>query len=225
MEEKRIFQNPHQVHQYLTAECGYQCSGGKIRKAIADRKIRTRRGGGFSQAEVDQYAVNTLEKQIATRTPKDDAPIGGDDLAPEAKTKAEAKLKTVQAERAQFLLDKERGKYIPTAVMESELGQRAKAFKLGLEKFAPDNGVKIAEIFGGSEATARELCNRLGVDPEEGIPLVIDFTHSRIEHFNRIWRKEILLFLDTYATGTWWTDEMQQAWDKMLEAEEENDAA
>lgn len=223
--EKRIFDNPHQVHQYLTKECGYQCSGGKIRKAIEARKIRARRGGGFSQAEVDQYAVSTLEKKISVTSPKDDTPIGGDDLAPEAKTKAEAKLKYVQAERAQFLLDKERGKYIATSVMESELGLRAKAFKLGLEKFAPDNGVKIAEIFGGSEATARELCNRLGADPETGIPLIIDFTHSRIEHFNRMWRKQVLLFLDSYATGTWWTDEMQQAWDTMLDAEEDDYAA
>lgn len=225
MEEKHIFKNPHQVHQYLTEKCGYQCSGGKVRKAIDDRKIRARRGGGFSQAEVDQYAVNHLEKQIATSSTKDDTPVGGEGSAPEAKTKAEAKLKQVQAERAQFLLDKERGKYIPTTVMEAELGQRAKAFKLGLEKFAPDNAVQIAEIFGGSEVTARELCNRLGVDPEQGIPLVIDFTHSRIEYFNRMWRKQILLFLDSYATGTWWTEEMQQAWEKMLEAEEDEYAA
>ncbi len=35
----RIFENPHQVHQYLTNECGYQCSDGKVRKAIAARKI------------------------------------------------------------------------------------------------------------------------------------------------------------------------------------------
>ncbi|MEZ6854975.1 hypothetical protein [Halodesulfovibrio aestuarii] len=221
----RIFDNPHQIHQYLTQECGYKCSGGKVRKAIDDRKIRTRRGGGFSQAEVDQYAKGNLEKKIIAASPKDDSPVGGDELAPEAKTKAEAKLKLVQAERAQFLLDKERGKYIPTAVMEAELGQRAKAFKLGLEKFAPDNAVKIAEIFGGAEDTARELCNRLGADPEAGIPLVIDFTHSRIEHFTRMWRKQVLQFLDSYATGTWWTEEMQQAWEKMLEAEENEDAA
>lgn len=221
----RIFDNPHQVHQYLTSECGYKCSGGKVRNAIASRKIRSRRGGGFSQAEVDQYAKSNLEKKITVDSPRDDNPVGGDGLAPEAKTKAEAKLKQVQAERAQFLLDKERGKFIPTAVMETELGQRAKAFKLGLEKFAPDNAVLVAEMFGGSETTARELCNRLGVDPEEGIPLVIDFTHSRIEHFNRMWRKQVLQFLDSYATGTWWTEEMQQAWEKMLEAEENEYAA
>lgn len=221
----RIFENPHQVHQYLTNECGYQCSGGKVRKAIAARKIRSRRGGGFSQAEVDQYGHSNLEKKITVTSPQDSIPVGGDGLAPEAKTKAEAKLKQVQAERAQFLLDKERGKFIPTTVIEAELGQRAKAFKLGLEKFAPDNAVKVAEIFGGSESAARELCTRLNADPEEGIPLVIDFSHSRIEHFTRMWRKQVLQFLDSYATGTWWTEEMQQAWEKMLETEENEDAA
>lgn len=215
----RIFKNPYQVHQYLTKECGYQCSDGKIRKAISARKIRTRRGGGFTKTEVDAYAVSTLEKLITTDSAKDDVPVAGDSHAPEAKTKAEAKLKQVQAERAQFLLDKERGKYIQTSVMEAELGQRAKAFKLGLEKFAPDNAALIAEIFGGSERSARELCKRLGADPEDGIPLVIDFAHSRIEHFTRLWRKQLLLFLDSYATGSWWTEEMQQAWDKLMESE------
>ncbi|WP_019999175.1 hypothetical protein [Halodesulfovibrio aestuarii] len=219
-----IFENANQVFRYIVDKLHCQVSYNTVKKAIEDGKITKRRGRGFTLAAVEAYA-RTLDKKISAASPKDDLPLTGDNEAPLAKTKAEAKLKQVQAERAQFLLNKERGKFIPTTVMEAELGQRAKAFKLGLEKFAPDNAVKVAEIFGGAEDTARELCNRLGADPDAGIPLVIDFTHSRIEHFTRMWRRQVLQFLDSYATGTWWTEEMQQAWEKMLEAEENEDAA
>ncbi|MCG8531999.1 MAG: hypothetical protein MI749_15240 [Desulfovibrionales bacterium] len=223
MSDKKVFKNANQVHSYLTAECGYSCSYGKVRDAIAARKLRKRRGGGFSEQEVVQYASAHLELAVDKST-KADRPVEGEDYTPAAKTQAEAKLKAIQAERAQFAFDKERGRYVETSTVEAELGLRARAFTLGLEKFATDNELKVASIFGGNEASAKELCLRLGVDPEEHVATVVDFVLSRTDRFNLLWRKLIPQFLDSYATGVWFDEQMQATWEK-LQAQEKDDAA
>ncbi|VFQ44403.1 hypothetical protein [Desulfoluna butyratoxydans] len=209
-----VLKNINQVHRYLT-EQGCRVSYGKVKTDLIDKRaVPRRRGGGWSVQSVTQYAAAFLEKTIDEAPEADrptEEPQGG---AATAKAQADADLKNIQAARARFNLEKELGRHVETATVETELGERAKAFKLGLEKWGLDNGEMVASLFGGEETSARDLLAALGTpDTPEAIQAIIDFSLSRQPRWVRLWRKSIEDFLDAYATGTWWTEEMQAAWE------------
>ena len=128
------------------------------------------------------------------------------------KVAADARLKQLQADRAEINLAKLRGELVETASMEEELGKRAKAFRLGLERFGVEDFEAVAALFGGEAEAARELLAGLGVS-EDKVPVVVDFMLGRGEHFRRMWFRHVERLLDSYATGTWFTEEMREAWE------------
>lgn len=208
-----VLKNINQIRNYLTQH-GHQVSYGKLKGDIDKGAIPKRRGGGFTTQSVDQYAAAFLAKKVDEST-EADRPLGDTGGgAAEARTQADAELKQVQAERTKFKFDKERGRFVETATMDAELGERAKAFRLGLEKWGLDNGETVAAIFGADERTATDLLTRLGVDANpENIRKMVDATLSQLDSWGHLWRRQMADLLDAYATGAWWTDEMRIAWD------------
>jgi len=101
--------------------------------------------------------------------------------------------------------------------MGAELGTRARAFKLGLQKLAHDHSEDFAAMFGADPEVAAELCALLGLD-EHQAQTIVDFALERSGLVTRFWLDRIDSLLDTYATGAWWTDEMREAWERLQEA-------
>lgn len=212
-----VLKNINQIKNYLI-EKGHQVSYGKIKADLDKGAIPKRRGGGFTTQSVDQYAAGFLAKRV-DESSEADRPLGDTNGgAAESRTLADAELKQVQAARAKFNFEKEMGRHVETATMETELGERAKAFRLGLEKWGLDNGENVAAIFGGEDKSASELLTSLELpDTPENIRQVVDFALSRLDRWGRLWRKHMEDFLDAYATGAWWTDEMQEVWERYEE--------
>ena len=103
---------------------------------------------------------------------------------------------------------------MPIETWEAELGERARVFRVGLEKFGTDMGVLIASDFGGNAETARELVSRLGIEDaraREAETLIMDFILSRVPQFTRRWMDRVDRFLDPYSTDQWWTEDMRAA--------------
>lgn len=143
--------------------------------------------------------------------------------AGEARSLADARLKEVQAARAQLRLQVEQGRYVETGTIAAELGARARAFRLGLEKFLPERVERVAQSFGGGHGEALDLAERLGLG-QESVPVIIDWCLSRSEPLRREWLAAVESFLDAYATGAWWTEEMRQAWESAVCASDEGGA-
>lgn len=223
---EQIFENINQVFQYLR-ECGYQVSYNTVSDAYKKkpRKLSGRRGGGFKQSVVDTYARKFLVPKMDT-SPEADAPLASEvnaDLAADDKRES-ARLKRIRAEREEFEFAKQRGKFTETGIFETELGKRAKAFKLGLDDFPQKRGEKVAGIFGADKDLAARLCMELGVD-EAKVPIVMDFLLSRLPDFRRIWLTLVEDFLAPYATGHFFTEEMARNWEKYEEYSREHAAS
>ena len=214
-----VFENLHQVEQYLK-ESGYQCSYKKIKAAVDKRKeLKERRGGGWTARTVDQYARAFLVRKIDPSAEQDApaVPEAPDTGAAARKMEKQADFAEVQALKVKIALNEQIGRLIHTSVIEAELGERAKAFRLGLERFGLEQAEAVAGLFGGGRRQAHELARRLGFaegeETERAIAVIIDFCLDRSGAFPRFFTGKVDSFLDPYATGTWWTEDMAAAWD------------
>lgn len=220
---ERIFENVNQVVTFLADELGLSVAYNTVNAHAntSPRKLTHRRGhrGTFTLAAVLDYVwkfhADKLDRGVREqwfadkRVRVETASSSADDRA-----SADARLKAVQAERAELKLQAERGLVTPTADVERELGARARAFRIGLESFGQDNAARISELFGADAAVARELCAVLGVE-EDRAQVVMDFMLDRAESFGRWWMPRVEQFLDAYATGTWFTEQMRERWEAM----------
>ncbi|UZP67730.1 hypothetical protein N1030_01805 [Desulfovibrio mangrovi] len=228
------FINAKQVKDHLHS-LGYTVAYNTIAKFLKQNSIPKRRGGGWTAQSVEQFALQMWsDKRKVDPSAAASAPVVSADSssAAEERTQADARLKVVQAEAAQFRFDKERGKYVLTSTMDAELGARAKAFRIGLQKFGVDVSDKVAAMFGGSRKAAEALARELGT-PEElmdaTVLKIVDFQLSRADRFARLWKGEIEKLLDPYGTGHWWTEDMAEAWERfeqggMMDAEGDSHA-
>lgn len=212
-----FFINTKQVFDHLR-RVGYTVSYNTVSKFLPH--ITKRRGGGWTVQSVEQFALAMWsDKRAADPSAGASVPVvasaGGS--AAEERTQADAELKRIQADSARHRLDRELGKFVETATVEAELGARAKAFRIGLQKFGVDSSERIAAMFGGSHKSAQELARELGLDSEEAVLKIVDIQLSRADLFARLWNKDVEKFLDPYGTGHWWTDDMAAAWDKYEE--------
>lgn len=213
-----IFENPYQVHQYLKGE-GWKGSYNKVKSDIERGLLRPRRGGGFTRRTVDAYATTHLVRRVDDDPAKDAAfgaaPADGDASGAAARrTLAHAQKLEIQQKREALKLKQDMGMLVETATIEGELAARARGFRLGLESFGHDAAERVAAVFGGEEESARALCDCLGLS-RDMIPVVVDFAHSRAPRFRKLWAAQVEDFLDAYATGAWWTDEMGEAWERL----------
>ncbi|MEG6505878.1 hypothetical protein [Nitratidesulfovibrio sp. 1201_IL3209] len=213
-----ILHSTNQVKDFLVAQ-GFRVSYGKVRDDIARGALKPRRGGGYTRAAALAYAKANIARRTVDPAPVADAPRGApvEGGAAERRTSADAELKEIGAMRARFNFAREMGRYTETVTVEAELAARARAFRLGLEKFGSDAATQTAAIFGADGKHAAELARRLGLpDGTDGdaVRIIVDFALSRAPAFTRRWQRQVEGFLDAYATETWWTDEMRDAWDK-----------
>lgn len=189
-----------------------QCKAGGVFAPIRTGKNK----GLFDAAQVLRAAMAAYadkrgeDTQVSTSTTRAPSPPLVLDNAD--KIAAEARLKQLQADKAEISLARQRGELTPTAVMDEELGKRARAFRLGLERFGAEEFEQVAALFGGEAEAARALLAVLGL-PEDRVPLVVDFMLGRREPWRKLWSTSVERFLDAYATGTWWTEEMREVWE------------
>ena len=144
--------------------------------------------------------------------------------AADRKLNSQAELLEIQAKQAKLKYERERGMLTETATVEAELGERAKAFRLGLERFGLEQAEAVAGIFGGHLREAKELARRIGLEGEaqdRAAAVIVDFALSRASAFPRFWAERIDAFLDPYSTGAWWTEDMENAWKKYQAQDEE----
>lgn len=221
--EERRFANVRQAHLYLTGECGFQVAYNTLKKAMDSGEVAKRRGGGWTKAALDKWALPRLAKRL-NASPEADAPPpapeSGMPASSERKVERQADLLDVKVARERMEFAREMGRLTETATVEAELAARARAFRLGLERFGSEQAEAVAALFGGNGKNAAELARRLGLDEEEAraaVPLIVDFCASRAPAFGRFWKTRVEDFLDAYATGHWWTDDMRAAWKKYEE--------
>lgn len=218
-EETGILYNTKQVRDFLVAE-GFKVSHGKVGADIERGALKPRRGGGFTRAAALAYAKANISRRKVDPSPVADAPRGApaEGGAAERRTSADAELKEIGAMRARFNFAREMGRYTETATVEDELSARAKAFRLGLEKFGIDAAESVAAIFGADGKVAAELARRLGLEGEEesarAVAVIVDFALSRCPVFTGKWMAQVERLLDPYSTGAWWTEEMRAAWEQ-----------
>lgn len=218
--EERIFKNATQIRNYVNG-LGYKTNHYRVTKAIDENELVRRKGGGWSQRVVDSWARCMFEPQV-DESPALDAPVipdAGGSIA-EQKGLATTQKILLDIKAKEFEFEKERGRYTLTETVTAELGARARAFRLGLERFGHEQAEAVAGDFGGSAKGARELARRLGFEDEEADRaqmLIQDFALSRTPLFVARWMDRVELFLDAYATDQWWTSEMREAWEKFEE--------
>lgn len=221
MSEDAILENARQVHLFLK-EQGFRVSDNKVRADIERGALKPRQGGGFTRKAALAYAKVNISRRTVDPSPVADAPRGApmEGGAAERRTSADAELKEIGAMRARFNFARDMGRYTETVTVEAELAARARAFRLGLEKFGQDEAVNIAQMFGADGKTAAELARRLGLsdDPAgDAVRIIVDFAMDRAPMFSRLWMRSVDRFLDPFSTDAWWTDEMRQAFDAYMQ--------
>jgi|GEM_PF-1423616 len=225
--------NPYQIVKHLADQ--YQVTHYRVNKAIENHELTQRRGGGWTARTVEQWARSMLTRKVDA-SPEADAPAlspvmgadaadgQGDTLQPqsisEQKQREQASLLAVQRQRAEMDFMRERGKLTETRIVMDELTARARAFRLGLERFGTEEAESVAADFGGNARAARDLAQRLGFADEalaQAQVTIQNFVLARSQVFSAHWRDRVERFLDAYATGRWWTDEMRVAWARFEE--------
>ena len=216
--EDRVLKNITQVRDYLVGE-GYKATHYRVEKALERHELKPRRGGGFTTSAAMKWAQSFLTPAVNAHA-EADAPSGesGEDYGvSEAKARMQIKNLEEDHRRKVFDNDRETGRYTLTETFTAELGARARAFRLGLERFGTEQAESVAEIFGGSAGAAKELAKRLGMEGEEAHKaqvLIQDFCLERSQRFASRWMERVEGFLDPYATGHWWTDDMRESWEQ-----------
>jgi len=220
-----VLKNINQIRAFLQDE-GYRVSYGKLKADIERGALRPRRGGGFAVGTVNAYAAAHIARREVDESAAADAPLrpaAADGVAvsiAEARVLEDTRMKRIAADRREFEFARERGQYVRTDVLDAELAARAKAFKLGLEKFGTDMAGRVAEAFGGEAKSAQALCDLLEL-PHDRVPLIVEWAHGNTGSFTRLWLRSVERLLDSYATGTFWTEGMRDAWERW---EQNNDA-
>lgn len=222
-----ILANLNQVWNFLK-EQGYSCSYKRLQSAEARNELTKRRGGGWTEAAALKFAQAYLSRSIVEGENMDRPalPEESEGGAADRKLNSQAELLEIQAKQAKLKYERERGMLMETAIVEAELGERAKAFRLGLERFGLEQAEAVAGIFGGQLRDAKELARRIGLEGEEldrAAAVIVDFALSRASAFPRFWAERIDAFLDPYSTDAWWTEDMENAW-KKYQAQDETPA-
>lgn len=217
MTDERILQNVRQVHLYLTGECDYQCSYGKVRDAIEKhRTLVPRRGGGFTRATVDAWARAHLVRKVDTSAEASRPVIPVRQELPgaaEQKVAAQAQYLGLKVSKEQFEFAERRGLYVETAIIERELAERQTTVRHLLEGFFRENGGEIIALLGGDIAHATRLAELAGGDGANAeaisaaqfalLPRLLDISARRL--------REVL---NCYATGSWYTEEFATVWER-----------
>lgn len=221
MAEARILRNVHQVYKYLREEAGFQVSYGKVRDAISRRELPQRRGGGWVEQTVVQWARAALAPTV-DESARLDAPQGGSSLLGEQKIARQVSLMQLKESRERFSLAKDRGRYIETPVVERELAERWTAVKLLLRSWIQESGPDVAALFGGDAERAQEL-----VALVEGNADKADELSRRqfavLPELVASFERRLAEVLNNLSSGNWFTEEMASAWAQYQQSVEDEE--
>lgn len=223
--EKSVLENANQISQFLEGQ-GYPCAYNTIASHIRKGTLVPRRGGGFAPGTVLSWAKNMSRGGLSTfprrrthhRSRRKRA------TSPEQSARIKLRIQEQDLEDKRFAAAKERGRYILAETWDAELGERARVFRIGLEKFGTDMALPVAADFGGEMGPALELAASLGFSGEaqkQAAQGIMDFILGRSSFFVRRWMERIDLFLDPYASDRFWTDDMRAAFELYMAHKDE----
>lgn len=226
----RVFSNLNQVHIYLTQERGLQCSYGKLKVAVEQRRtLVPRRKGGFTQQTVDQWARQFLAPKVdhspAGNAPAIPDPASGGGVT-EQKMAMQTKVLDVELQRKAFDLARTKGRYVETSTVERELATRWQVVRHLLESFAAEHGAEVAAMFGGAPDVAEQLVAACAGNPDLRDEISrIQF--AAVPVYRATFQKRVREVLNKLAAGNWYTEEMAQAMDTWQSTvrEEQQDVA
>jgi len=213
--------NRNQVAEYICEHLGYEVAPRTVYNHIAKADGLRPSKGGWPKRTVAQYAEQFFgHKRRADFTPAGGLPLWKQEGEAEAdknsasldRSRAETALKQAMAERQRLKLAAERGQTVPREVVERDLALRAQAFRYGLENFIHDALGEIAAMFGGEERTARDLV-RLVCGDESKAGEIVRRVQQREPEMVAMWMDQVERFLEPYAAGSWWDDELARAMD------------
>lgn len=206
------FANLNKVTEYLKDE-GYGCSYNRLKRACENGLLKAARNGGFARRTVDAYARAHLVRTDASDISRAESAAAQEPGAAEIKALAQAQALDVERERKLLRLAREKGELVEAEIVERELSMRAQAFRFGLEGFIHSAVPGLCARFGGDEARALELIRLVGGDEGRANELVAFMSRQQAEVVAE-WLDRVDAFLDAYATGAWWTDEMAAFWEE-----------
>lgn len=213
--EGKILQNINQIVLFLKTE-GYLTAYNTVAKHIRQGTLVPRRGGGYAERTVLSWARQYVQRRAINPDPDAGTPEPAVDATiAEREALLKVELKEQALRTARFEEQLKRGRYVDITTLDAELGERARAFRIALEKFGQDVGILIAADFGGEKESAQELALRLGFSGEkaaEAADVIMDYALTRVPLFTRRWMDRVDLFLDPYSGDQWWTEEMRTAW-------------
>jgi hypothetical protein len=172
-------------------------------------RLKPKRGGGFAARTVEAYAKSHLTPRAGAEHPDvSDPDEAGENIgAMERKQMAEAELKEEQARCARMLRLKDEARLVETETVEQELVTRHRIFSYSLDNFFQERMDDVAAMFGGDERRAKEIISLVGGDPEKAWDLV-QWMQSRVPDLIAFFTQQKEDWLNSYATGAWYTDEM-----------------
>jgi hypothetical protein len=210
--------NPRQVYLYLKDR--YQVGEKTIYRHVEEGKLKPKRGGGFTFRAVESYAKSHFTPVVDDSQDYDpDQDVAG---TGERRQLADALLKEEQARRAKLKRLQDEAELIKTALVEEELVARARIFSIGMENFFQERIPEVVEMVGGCESRAKEIIKLVSGDPEKSEALV-QWMQSRVPDLIAFFLEQKEDWLHSYATGSWYTEEMAQAmerWEHCQYAEE-----
>lgn len=241
------FKNVRQVYQYLTCPIGeefihgegtsikeaglvYQVSEKTIYNHVDDKdgmeKLKRNRKRCFSRQTVDRYAKTHLAKVVGDADPAEESeeqPTASQSSAAR-RVEMDARVKEADAKLKEVRLKEIMGQMCPTANIERELGERFQGVKLYFSSFMRDNAPEFLSALGGDLQVAKEMIALVGGDDDKSEALS-GFVFSRKPLLVDVWKRSLTDALNNFAMGTWFTDEMRDAWVAYEASRRESEAA
>lgn len=209
---EELFRNVNQVVKHLR-DLGYTVAYNTVKKHIEDGAIRPRQGGGWTARQVEAYARNVWShKRAADASPEADTPdVDIEPGAAEERTRADARLKTLQAERAELNLERERGNLIQRRDVDSELAARMAFFAAAFEGMAVDMAQDVVALLGGENLSGlRKMIEIAGGDRARASDLDV-FLQSMIPDIAEAISNRKRTLLSAWSRGEMHTEAMEAA--------------
>ena len=241
------FKTARQVHQYVTCPMGetflwgdgvsatkdagavYEVAEKTVYNHVDDKegkeKLKRNRARKFAKRTVDIYAKLHLSKVVSSADPaeEDEVPITDSQASAASRVDADTKVKVVTAKLKELELRQKLGQTVSTAVVERELGERSQAFKLHMSSFMRDFAPELLSHVGGDLHAAKEMIELVDGDLEK-VEQLSGFIFSRRPLLLDGYKKWLIDALNLFAKGEWFTDEMREAWDKLVASQKEAEA-
>jgi hypothetical protein len=213
MKNSTELKNPRQVYHYLKDR--YLVGQRTLYHHVETGKLRSKHGGGFALRTVEAYAKAHLTPRPGPEQLKDSGEEEPAEAvgAQERRQLADAELKEEQARRARMTRLKEEARLVKTETVEQELVTRHRIFSYSLDNFFQEHSDDVAALFGGDEQRAHEIIDLVAGDPGKAWDL-LQWMQARVPDLISYYLERKEEWLNAYATGAWYTDEMARTVEK-----------